>query len=125
MTTVVCLKLTSGEELIAKLADDQSISPDGTEVLTVSKMFPEDKKASNLVRISEPLVVGMQPVGKNQIGVGFMPWAIGNTGTNVVFSIRMEALVCVPYIASLDLERGYLQQVSGIDLSGSGIGSIN
>lgn len=125
MTTVICIKLNSGEELIAKLHNTQQLSQDGMQMLVESQLAPGNFSNADKVLITEPLVIGMQPVGPNKIGVGFMPWAVGNTGTNAIFAVRVDAMACMPYAASLDLERGYLQQISGLDLSGTTLAKPN
>jgi len=106
---VICIRLTSGEEVIAKLEEklmggDQFTSP--------GPWSPQGEVTINTVR-----GVTFQPVGQNQMGIAFVPWTIGNIDGSQIINLGVSAVSI--YEPTADLERGYLEQTSGIQLSGT------
>lgn len=94
----ICLKLVNGEELIAK---------------TPMIIEPEKKRTYEVSTVRSIIV---QPVGNNQMAIGFVPWMAGNTDAIVTIH---GADIIATYVPEANIERGYLEQTSGIDLSSS------
>ena len=92
----ICIKLVNGEELIA--VTSQFVSPIEACDYTISKVRG----------------IMVQPVGNNQMAIGFVPWMAGNTDGEIL--IRAKDIITV-YDPEPNIERGYLEQTSGIDLS--------
>ena len=60
-----------------------------------------------------------QPVGQGQVGIGMVPYLMGNPDGPVQF--RNDMIIGVPLgDTPKNLEDGYLQQVSGITFATSG-----
>ena len=91
MSNVIVLKLISGEEVLAK-----EIRTEETELI-----------------VESPLVVQIMPA-KEGYGIGLVPYM--HSKTIGEFALKLDKIVCK---ASPDsgVEKGYLQQVSGIALA--------
>lgn len=97
MSEIICVKLSSGEEVIGTLQD----GGDTYRVL-----------------VGNARVLVMQPTGPGQFGVAMMPWMI--SGQDDVVAIKTEHVVGellngVPK----QLEDAYLSNTSGIQLAAS------
>lgn len=88
------LKLTSGEEIIGKLV----------------------KSEDNHVILSSIRTLIMQPVGPGQVQIGMIPWMAGMQDGDV--RIHRDRILGEPVSdVSKQLEDGYLQQTSGIQIA--------
>ena len=105
---VICIRLTSGEEVIGKLVEgflSETNNFDGA-----GPWEPSGNVVLGTVR-----GVTFQPMGKNQVGIAFIPFAIGNTDADLLFKLDNCAVAVYP--PSADLEKGYLEQTTGISLA--------
>ena len=98
MTTVLHLKLTTGEEIIGKFVglseDEDSIILEKTRTLAV------------------------QPLGQGQMGIGMIPFMVGNPDGEV--RIARDKILGEPVDGPpKNLEDSYLQQVSGLTFATS------
>lgn len=101
---VICVRLNSGEEIIGKVVETVSTSD------TIDMEIPKGKLTLTTVR-----GITFQPVGKNQIGIAFIPFAVGNDSANMTFILENCAQTI--FAPSREIERGYLEQTSGITLA--------
>lgn len=109
---VICIRFTSGEEIIAKLEDTQVLTGTPSQFESAGPWEPVGKITIGTVR-----GITFQPVGPNQVGIAFVPWSVGNVDVKV--TIQLENCAVAVYEPSSDLERGYLEQTSGIALGGN------
>jgi hypothetical protein len=90
--SVICLKLSSGEELIAR----------------------QQETLDNSLLLKDVHVLVVQPTPKG-MDVTFVPWAFGAGRAAIV--INRDHVTSI-YEPGTDLEKGFLGQVSGIQLAG-------
>lgn len=91
---VIMFKALNGEEIIARLIE-------------------EDDK---IVLIEKPrLLVAQQGKQPGQMQIGLVPWYLGSPDGTV--EVRQEHIFSRLKLVPPELEKGYLQQTSGIDLS--------
>lgn len=105
----LCIRLTSGEEIIGKIDQEET-----TIDTTTTSIMPKGVVTLGTVR-----GITFQQVGQNQLGIAFIPFAIANSDAKMTFIL--ENCAAVVYPPSADLERGYLEQTSGISLARPGI----
>ena len=106
---VICIRFTSGEEVIGKLVEGRHLS-DAHSYQGTGPWEPTGNVVLSTVR-----GVTFQPMGKNQVGIAFIPFAIGNTDVDLMFKLDNCAVAVYP--PSSDLEKGYLEQTTGISLA--------
>lgn len=111
---VICLKLASGEELIAQVHESSMLA--GNDETQYADGAVWDLPKSDLI-LSHVKIITIQPAGQGQVGIGFVPWAVGNPDGKI--KIRAEEVACV-YQPRIELEKGFLSQTSGIQIAGSG-----
>lgn len=112
---VICIKLSSGEEVIARLVSNGPQTLMGTSLQVRQSPFegPEPWQVGEDLIVEKVRVIGVHQVSPTQMGVGLTPWAIGNTdGT---FRITASHVTAV-YTAITALEESYLQETSEIAL---------
>lgn len=90
-------KLVGGDEIVAEIVR--------TELGT---------RSQNWV-IKRPLAIKFQPMGQGQIGLALVPWTLSNPTIEEL--CLNEKAVIAQYEPSATVERQYLQQTSGIELS--------
>lgn len=90
----VCFKLTTGEEIIARLIsfDDASIT------------------------ISKPVVVQMQMVSQTQAGLGFAPFMATADEETSRFRFERTKLLCDPIKPRSDIGIQYIKMTTGIEM---------
>ena len=91
---VVSFRLTSGEELLAKLTgqDDASIT------------------------VSKPVVVQMQMVGPSQAGLAFAPFMATADEATSKFRFERSRLICDPIKPRSDISSQYVKMTTGLDI---------
>jgi hypothetical protein len=106
MTKVICIKFTSGEEVIARVSRQSlSESDGGAAGLTIEKVR----------------TLALQPVGNGNFSIAYMPWVVGDVdGT---FDIRPTSIITT-YPPDSSIEKDYLEQTTGIAMSSSSHPSI-
>lgn len=93
---VIGIKLANGEELIARC-----------------DTYVKDDVMTSLI-IESPRVIGLQETQKG-IGLGFMPYILGNPDAE----IRLQAnVIASVYEPKAEIEKAYLSQTSKIQLMG-------
>lgn len=93
---VIGIKLANGEELIARCSNYVK-----GEVVTT-------------LMIESPRVIGLQET-KQGIGLGFMPYILGNPDAEIMLQALVIASVYEP---KAEIEKAYLSQTSKIQLMG-------
>ena len=95
---LICVKLNSGEEIVAKVCEEQGLN-------------------EKVLRIDQPRVLLIQDMGNGQVGASFVPALImgGDLGVKIV----LDNSSMYTYSISAENEKRYLQAVSGIKLATS------
>lgn len=91
---VVCFKIVSGEEVIARV-----------------KTFDPLK-----ITVAKPVTLQMQMVGPGQMGVGFAPFMVSADDTQEITFPR-SAMVVEPIVASKQVMNGYTKATSNIEIA--------
>ena len=103
---VTCIRLNSGEEIIGRVV----------ETLTVA---PDDNQPKGVITLEKVRSINMQPMGHDKIGIGFLPYVIGNPDGKLNFILENCAQTI--YDPTSDIENGYMQQTSDIQLARPGM----
>ena len=106
---VICIRLNSGEEIIGQLVNNESI------IVTDQFERAGPWTPEGTVTIKTVRGITFQAVGQNQMGIAFIPWSIANIDGE--HKLILENCAASAYAPSNDIERGYLEQTSGIQLS--------
>lgn len=94
---IVTIMLLNGKEVVGKLVD----------------------RKVDLVTISRPIEVGIQPMGKNQVGLVFLP-VLGSVSEAVTVQIPMSAMAIRPVKTGDDVTKNYIQATTGLITASSG-----
>lgn len=94
MNEIVLLKLITGEELVAKKIDEVN----ETWVL------------------SNPRVLTVTPADNGQMGIGMIPWLVGDADGDV--TIKTSSIIGQSTEIPKQLENGYIQNTTSIQLGG-------
>lgn len=93
---IIGIKLANGDEIIGR-------------VTAVSGNIASDDLA-----VDTPRILGLQETQQG-MGLGFMPWTLGNPDATVV--VTRKDIVCT-YSPKAEIEKAYLSQTSKIQLMG-------
>ena len=93
MSEVKTFKMMSGEEIIARIENETD------ERLTIIK----------------PRTIAITPVGPGQAQLSLIPYVASDPDGE--FDIPKTAIMCIIDLSNPELEKGYLEQTSGIVLS--------
>lgn len=109
MTKIMTFKMITGEEVIAEVVEARS----GSQLLTEDS--PAFKGAVTSYVVKRPHVLQFQPMGRGQLGLALVPWALSNPD---IRNLEVPAsAVLLAFDPSEEVEKQYLQQTSGISLS--------
>ena len=109
---VICIKLSSGEELIARVAQ-QSTTLYGSSIQTPQPYVPGQTwplPEQDLV-VESAMILGVHQVAQNQAGITFSPWAIGNQDGAICINRQHVTAIYQPV---KELEEGFISQTTGI-----------
>lgn len=87
---VLSFRLTTGEEIIAKLVDQDDAS----------------------ITVSKPIVVQMQMVSANQAGLGFAPFMATTDEATSKFRFERSRLICDPIKSRADIASQYTKMTT-------------
>lgn len=110
---VICIKLSSGEEIIGRFVESQFLT--SASALFDPATTPWDVPKTDIT-VEKVSAIGIHPMGNGQMGVGLTPWSIGNQ--DATFTIKAEHITAV-YPAIKDLEDSYVKQTTGIQIASS------
>lgn len=94
---VIAIKLTNGEELIARWLNKDEIS-----------------KGATTLQLEQPRVIGLQETQQG-VGLGFMPYTLANPDATI--TVSADHLVAF-FSPKPEIEKAYLSQTSKIKLMG-------
>lgn len=102
MATVAHYKLIGGEEIIGTVCEEQRL----------------DRNYDKFVYLEKTRALMAQPMGQGQVGLGLVPYMMGNPDGAI--SIPRDMIIATPVDGlPKNLEDTYLQQVSGITFATS------
>jgi hypothetical protein len=108
---VICAKLTSGEEIIAKFVPKVSLT--GTQ----NSMPTHEQLLEMVVTLEDVRQVVLQPMAGGRVGIEFMPWAIAASTTGTMqHTIDFAKHAMAVYDCRTELEQAYTQQTSTIQV---------
>jgi len=106
---IICIKLTTGEDIIAKATE----SPLSSVGINLDDLLQEGQPLKSLaVVLTDTRVVGFHPLGK---GLAIMPWTLGNQ--DVKLSVDLKDIAIAVYAPDPELEKIYMQQTTSIALA--------
>lgn len=100
---IICLKLTTGEDLIAKIENNVELL---NEELRVSN------KSSGYL-LSDVHIINLVQVAPNQVGMNLIPYFIGNPESKVTIDSNH---VIATYKPNDDIKDGFVQKTSPIEI---------
>lgn len=112
MTKLVCIRFTSGEEAIGKLAD--------TDVNSQFHGDPDKWVPKGFLTLHTVSGVTFQQIGQKQIAIAFVPFTIASSD-KVQLTFNLDTCAIAVYPPSEAVEREYLSQTSGIALATPGL----
>jgi len=115
---VICIRFASGEEVIGRVVETTSLLTSKPETSRFEGKGPWDP--SGKVTIEQVRGITAQQIGKNEMGIAFFPWSLGNTDGQ--FTINLDVSAVAVYPAEKNLEDGYLEQTSKIQIARSSPG---
>lgn len=95
---VVTLRLVTGEEIIAKLVEEDALT----------------------IRVTKPVVVQVQMVGPQQAGLGFLPF-MTTVDEDAKLTLPLDRLVVRPQKTRKDVAAQYIKMTTGLDVPVSGL----
>ena len=111
MSKIIGIKLTTGEDLIAKVEFSQhaaNLSVDDTEALDSFKI------PRNNVTLSDVRVISLQPVGQGQMGLALIPWLIGDHEATIDVDLSKHAVGI--YKVRDEISDSYSRETSILDI---------
>ena len=108
---VVCIKLNSGEEIIGRLVETNTVLTSNSSQYDGAAPW----EPSGNVVVEQVRGITAQPMGANEMGIAFFPWSLGNTDGEFIINLDRSAVSIYP--AELNLEDGYLQQTSSLAIA--------
>lgn len=102
MATVIHVKVIGGEELLGTLSDNEF---------------------EGYLTLKNVRALMAQPMGQGQVGLGMLPYLMGNPDAEV--KIRSDMIIGEPVNGPPKaLEDSYLEQISGLTFATQGTGKI-
>ena len=104
---VLCLKLTTGEDLICKISSN---------ILTEGQLFNTKPYSvpKGQVTLEDVLVLSVQQVSPTQTGMMLIPWQLGDYEAPV--TADLSSFVIAIYAPTVQVEEAYLKQTSKLAL---------
>lgn len=104
---VICIKMNSGEDLIARMTTETLMGADpfGVE--------PWAMPAGEVV-LENIRVVSLQPISRTEMGVSLIPYLLADV--DAPFKVTLEKVAVGIYKPGSDLERSYMAQTSPLDI---------
>lgn len=97
MSEVICLKLTTGEDIIARVQEGQMVSDSPKEYL-----------------LEDVHVISLQQVGPGQVGMSLIPYLLGDHTAKIAIN---GAHVITAYPPAGQIRDGYLEKTSTIKIA--------
>lgn len=120
MSTIISIKLSSGEEIIGKVKSAPTVAlsaqaafegAQGADYFNPATGF----KLPDSVTLSQVRVLNIQQGPNGQFGLGLVPWTLSNPEADVTINLRDAALAVL--LPAPKLEDAYVQQTSSIKLA--------
>lgn len=118
---VICARLITGEELIAKVVENES-KLIGSGQYAVRSEGPFDgavwdipETSDAIVTLEDARIVTLQQVPGRGMGISFIPYTMSNPDTKVRLDLRKHAMSVYP--PEQNLERAYIGENSQIQLA--------
>ena len=108
MTKILSFKTISGDEIVAEVVRE----------VPTGNILAEGSGASTVAAyvLKRPHVLRFQPVAPGQLGLAFVPWTLSNPDITEI-TLSVKSLIAEPFVPASNVEKQYLEQTSGIDLS--------
>lgn len=105
---VICIKMNSGEDLIARLT---------TETLTGNDPFATEPWAmpQGEVVLESIRVISLQPISRTEMGVTLVPYLLADA--DAPFKMDLSKVAVGIYKGGADLEESYLRQTSPLQVA--------
>lgn len=107
MSKVRAFKMITGEELVARVDDNNTLDLLQEEVRDIRDVVP--------YRLKKPHVMQIQQVAPGKFGLAMVPWTLSNPDLEVV-TIHASHVV-FSFDVSPSVEKQFVQQTSGIELA--------
>lgn len=106
---IICLKLTTGEDLIARCAD--TVDP-----VWLMETGLHHREQEQIFELEDVHVINLQQVAPNQVGLTLIPYLLGDQKAKV----KINAIhVITTYKPNSDIENGFITKTSNIQIAKS------
>lgn len=112
--TVICARLATGEEIIAKVITSPNILTSGNNSVDPFSGDVWDIPAGNVI-LEDVRIVSIQEVPGRGMGISFIPYSLANPEAKVKLNLEKHAMSVYP--AEPNLERAYIGENSKIQLA--------
>ena len=113
---VICIRFASGEEIIGCVVEQR--------VMLTSAASPFEGPGpwtpTGSITIERVRGITAQQIGRDEMGIAFFPWSLGNTDGQ--FTINLDTNAVAIYPAEKEIEAGYIEQTSPIKTARTGPG---
>jgi hypothetical protein len=114
MSKIICIRMTSGEEVIGTLIEN-TILAGNIELFDGNGPF----EPTGNVTLSAIRAINFQPLNRDEFEIIFTPYALGNSEANLTF--KLDNCAAAVYVANEEIATGYLQQTAPVPASRPGI----
>lgn len=112
--TVICARLATGEEIIAKVITSPNILTSGNNSVDPFSGDVWDIPPGNII-LEDVRIVSIQEVPGRGMGISFIPYSLANPEAKVKLNLEKHAMSVYP--AEPNLERAYIGENSKIQLA--------
>ena len=112
--TVICARLATGEEIIAKVITSPNILTSGNNSVDPFSGDVWDIPPGNII-LEDVRIVSIQEVPGRGMGISFIPYSLANPEAKVKLNLEKHAMSVYP--AESNLERAYIGENSKIQLA--------
>jgi len=95
---IMSIKLTNGDEIVGKFVSQDSHG----------------------CVVRQPVIVTIQPTGPNQVGLGFMPFAV-STDDDAEVAIPLSAMLTKPLRTKSDIANNYRRATGSLEVPKAGL----
>ena len=112
--TVICARLATGEEIIAKVITSPNLLISGNNSVDPFSGDVWDIPPGNII-LEVVRIVSIQEVPGRGMGISFIPYSLANPEAKVKLNLEKHAMSVYP--AEANLERAYIGENSKIQLA--------
>lgn len=114
MSKIICVRMTSGEEIIGTVVPNQVLTGSSWEFDGDGPFEP-----TGSIKLSNIRAINFQPLNRDEFEIIFTPYALGNSEAELSFILDNCAAAVYP--ANEEISKGYVLQTAPVAASRPGI----